>query len=273
MFHVGQPYERSTLHERYGGQEQGGISTPARHPVILCFTGSQGEQYGYQDDWTPDGVFMYTGEGQRGDMQFVRGNRAVLDHASEGKDLHLFEYTSRGTVRYLGQMVCAGYERRHAPDVEGKERSAIVFELLPIDAFREDLSPSDVDDQELSYATLEGLRKLALEQSNEPMTPKESKRAAFARSKAVREYILLRADGTCEACGQLAPFRTPCGRLYLEPHHLRRLSDGGPDHPSHVAAVCPNCHRRAHYSSDHEHFNARIAGIVANKENAFDSGA
>ena len=47
-----------------------------------------------------------------------------------------------------------------------------------------------------------------------------------------------------------APFITPDGQLYLEVHHIERLSDGGPDHPRWVVAVCPNCHRRAHYAGD-----------------------
>jgi HNH endonuclease len=37
---------------------------------------------------------------------------------------------------------------------------------------------------------------------------------------------------------------------YLEPHHLRRVSNGGPDHPAHVISLCPNCHRRVHAGAD-----------------------
>jgi hypothetical protein len=36
----------------------------------------------------------------------------------------------------------------------------------------------------------------------------------------------------------------------LEPHHIRRLADGGPDHPRWVAALCPTCHRRVHHGVD-----------------------
>ena len=75
---------------------------------IFIFTGDQGEQYGYSDSWTDDGIFFYTGEGQRGDMQFVRGNKAVRDHFRNGKEVYLFSYgRRRGWVRYVGQMVCS----------------------------------------------------------------------------------------------------------------------------------------------------------------------
>jgi 5-methylcytosine-specific restriction protein A len=111
MFVQGQVYRRRDLHQQFGGQQQGGISTPSSANIVLLFTGEAGEQHGYRDDWTKDGVFLYTGEGQRGDMQFVRGNLAIRDHAANGKDLHLFEYikgNSKGVVRYIGQMVCTG---------------------------------------------------------------------------------------------------------------------------------------------------------------------
>ena len=49
MFEVGEEYRRRELHERYGGQEQGGISTPSQHPFIMLFWGDTGEQYGYKD--------------------------------------------------------------------------------------------------------------------------------------------------------------------------------------------------------------------------------
>ena len=65
MFVRQQVYKRSELHERYGGQPQSGISTPASHPLILLFTSESGERYGYRDRWSKKngGVFLYTGQG------------------------------------------------------------------------------------------------------------------------------------------------------------------------------------------------------------------
>src|SRR5262245_41897045 len=90
-FVIGETYRRRTLHEQYGGQEQSGISTPRSFPFIFLFTGDSGREYGYQDGYRKDGIFWYTGEGRRGDMQMVRGNRAILDHEKTSRALHLFE--------------------------------------------------------------------------------------------------------------------------------------------------------------------------------------
>ncbi|WP_165406039.1 hypothetical protein [Bradyrhizobium genosp. SA-3] len=90
-------------------QERGGITTPNDCPFVFLFTGESGEQFGYSDGWRPDGIFAYTGEGQSGDMSFVRGNRAIRDHLADGRDLLLFEATrSKGNYRYIGCFAFAG---------------------------------------------------------------------------------------------------------------------------------------------------------------------
>lgn len=64
-------YKRSLIHEEYGGNRQSGISYPAKHYMVFIFTGFSGEEYGYNDRWE-NGYFLYYGEGQEGDMEFVR---------------------------------------------------------------------------------------------------------------------------------------------------------------------------------------------------------
>jgi 5-methylcytosine-specific restriction enzyme A len=71
-------------------------------------------------------------------------------------------------------------------------------------------------------------------------------------------YVLIRGDGACQSCGTPAPFSKQDNTPYLEPHHTRRLSDGGLDHPRWVGAVCPNCHRWIHYGAQGEEKNARL---------------
>lgn len=132
MFEPEQEYRRSELHEKYAGQPQGGISTPKEHPFIMLFTGETGADYGYRDHWDK-GVFYYAGEGRVGDMSYTRGNKAILNHAANGKDLHLFQIKGKGMVKYEGKVVCRGHHEATGPDWHGRQRKIIVFHLVPKD--------------------------------------------------------------------------------------------------------------------------------------------
>lgn len=66
-FQIGRIYRRrQDNHARLGGQQQGGIATPAQAPFVFVFTGASGEQYGYSDGWRPDGVFSIPAKVKRG---------------------------------------------------------------------------------------------------------------------------------------------------------------------------------------------------------------
>ncbi|MFI3330001.1 MAG: HNH endonuclease signature motif containing protein, partial [bacterium] len=73
------------------------------------------------------------------------------------------------------------------------------------------------------------------------------KTSVYQRLPKVKEDTLDRAKGSCEVCGQPAPFITKEGKPYLEVHHIIALSDEGIDHTSNTVALCPNCHRKMHY--------------------------
>jgi 5-methylcytosine-specific restriction protein A len=111
-FERGKIYHRQRdIHEIYGGQERGGIITPKSAPLIILISGETGEEYGYKDGWDEHGIFLYTGEGQVGDMEFVRGNAGVRDHVQNGKDLLLFENVQKGLYR-LWATICTSWEYR-----------------------------------------------------------------------------------------------------------------------------------------------------------------
>jgi 5-methylcytosine-specific restriction protein A len=254
-FEVGRTYSRRTnIHGRFGGQQQGGIITPSAHPVVIIITGEEGLEHGYADRYRPDGVFEYFGEGQVGDMRLRAGNKAIVEHSAAGKSLLLFRKSADG-LRFEGEMVCEGYHNEVAPDRNGIERSAIVFELRRLEAIADKV---EVEDEENAGANLDALRELALAAANLPSQGKSQARNVYQRSRDVRRYVLARANGQCEGCTCDAPFVRPDGDPYLEPHHLRRLSDGGPDHPAHVIALCPNCHRRVHAGRDGEAYNSSL---------------
>lgn len=82
--------------------------------------------------------------------------------------------------------------------------------------------------------------------------PKSTSRTSqqYERSPAVRAFVLQEAAGVCELCRKRAPFLDDDGMGFLEVHHVITLAQGGPDTVENAAALCPNCHRCVHFSSE-----------------------
>jgi len=70
----------------------------------------------------------------------------------------------------------------------------------------------------------------------------------FVRNSDVVAEVLSLANGICQGCNSPAPFkRRKDNKPYLEVHHVKRLSSGGSDTVENSVALCPNCHRQAHF--------------------------
>jgi 5-methylcytosine-specific restriction enzyme A len=183
-------------------------------------------------------------------MTFVRGNKAIRDHVENGKDLLLFEtLKTKGQCRYVGSFVCDGWDLRMATDKNDAYRKAIVFRLIPLENI--EATSAARESSPRPDASLEDMRRRAFAAADNSVgTSGKSQRNVYTRSRDIRDYVLARADGICEVCGTPAPFKRTDGTPYLEPHHTRRVSDGGPDHPRWVGAICPTCHRHIHHGAD-----------------------
>jgi len=132
---IGEEYKSKELHNYFGGQRQGGISTPRNHPNIFIFANKRGKDYGYVDKWDEDDVyFRYTGEGQNGDMKFQSGNKAIRDHSADGKQVFLFEETKKSFARFVAEIICVDYMYMQTPDSTGKNRRGIQFIFEEINA-------------------------------------------------------------------------------------------------------------------------------------------
>ncbi|WP_051007145.1 HNH endonuclease [Stenotrophomonas muris] len=170
-FEVGALYNRQKqIHGVFGGQQQGGISTPKEHPLVIAFTGEAGVSHGYHDFWDDDEVFHYFGEGQVGDMKYVAGNRAIGEHVKDGKSLVVFQMMGKGRpYRYLGRFMCqSSYVQPGTPDREGQPRSAIVFRLRSLEASL-GLASSETDQAEID-ATIDEVGATSVRRETEVRT-------------------------------------------------------------------------------------------------------
>jgi hypothetical protein len=126
---------RRDIHALYGGNWQSGICPTKDFPYIFIFSGKSGKQHGYADRWDNANVYTYTGEGQKGDMEFTRGNLALYKHKENGKRVFLFESEGRGMVRFKCEVEVFDADYFETPDTSGQSRVGIKFFFNRIGAY------------------------------------------------------------------------------------------------------------------------------------------
>lgn len=254
QFSIGIAYSREEeIHRRFGGNQKSRISVAVQARAIFLFT-SKGNEPGFVDGYSMDEmgrkIFSYVGDQQASDMKLTNGNSAVLTHAVTASALYLFETLGEGE-RFLGEFIYGNHRFEQRTGKNGNTRSLVIFDLVPVDQLPF-LELNMADDGAFDVAQPKSLAEaraiaIAATAPTQGRSGQSVTRNLYVRSKAVKDYVLLRAQGICESCKKPSPFQRLDGTPYLEPHHTTRLSDGGPDHPRYVGAVCPDCHREIHY--------------------------
>ena len=89
----------------------------------------------------------------------------------------------------------------------------------------------------------------------------------YKRNHDVVAEVLKRSKGKCELCHLSAPFfKASNGLPYLEVHHWVSLSKEGEDTVDNAGALCPNCHKQAHFGQHQEYIKSNKA-LPANVKN------
>lgn len=87
----------------------------------------------------------------------------------------------------------------------------------------------------------------------------EQRKSGYARDPKVRAAVIRRAKGVCERDG--CPERRDYPGFF-DVHHI--LGIGTSDRVWNCVALCPNCHREAHYAPEHDAINSRL-GVYASR--------
>jgi 5-methylcytosine-specific restriction enzyme A len=186
---------RNDIHAIYGGNRQSGISNSATYPYIFIFTGKSGHQHGYEDRWDNPNVFSYTGEGQTGDMEFTRGNLALRDHKQNGKRVFLFEFVSKGFVKYKCEVEVFDADYFETHDTSGSTRTGIKFFFKRIGAY----VPLQVNLFSQVSAVADPLEKYSI------VPPNSTERKGLVTSRvgqgAYRKRIIHRWEYKCAVTG------------------------------------------------------------------------
>ena len=197
-----------------GGSLYGGICPGESEKTVVLYSDERaGAEFGYRDGWVPaeaedqvagGRIFEYTGAGRVGDQTFDGRtgwpNGAVLNHAKDGRALHLFiaagKVPGTGTTRqrYLGQFELnrrLAFMVRAALDQERKMRRVIVFRLQPIGHVdfdpKDQVPPAPVTRIELVPASVTAAKLVEPERSKTPV----SRRAVVKEIEAERREAKL----------------------------------------------------------------------------------
>jgi len=218
----------------------------------LTLRSTQGK-YSYCNDQTKQVLFSLNSSNEDSDLILSpkwskNGYAHSLKHIDkvryQGYELLIFKTKTRKNSH--GETVADGFDpflEKRRLVVHGEE-----FRALPIEISYESLEKIFRDEIiKSSNASPEERRKRL-----KAAIPKPKKRTVstviYERNPDVVAEVLYRAKGSCEKCLNLAPFnRKSDGSPYLEVHHRKPLAEGGDDTVANAIALCPNCHRAAHY--------------------------
>jgi len=196
------------------------------------------------------------------------GSHKGFDVLLDGIEIEIDDPNLAGTEVDEDIRVVASISRR-----SGGSCSADVIEVLEGPANLERSENDNQNDLEpettSSNPTTDSRERAENAGKKEPSSPTGTtyETTNYSRSTVVKEYVLDRADGVCEGCGEPAPFLNSDGDPYLEAHHIHELSEGGADTPETVMALCPNCHYKVHYGQNGDEYNQTLAQRLSDIEN------
>ncbi len=177
---------------------------------------------------------------------------------------------SKGSIEYRMQNISAALEELCLLRIQGyvpaknlgaNVRNRIWHFLIEEGIFRPEEYEPTADSHELDERTQRLRRKIVTGIPKGVEFPKQAQASTptFYRDPLVKAWVLNNSNGVCEGCKSPAPFKATDGFPYLEVHHIRPLSEGGSDTIFNTVALCPNCHRRCHNSSD----KAKFSGLLS----------
>lgn len=242
-------YAGDDIREAFGCSLMGGISYGKKTNVLVLIRKHIDNLY---EDRQEGDIIYYTGEGQVGNQDLVRGNKAINESNENNTNMVLFdvfskgEYTYKGVVKLISQPMI-----EKQLDAEDNVRDVYVFPLKLvssnlINSYNEVHTIQEKKAKKAKKLNEKKLKKLTIQSEQKKPGYSYTKTKTFQRSPYVIETVLRRANGICELCKEKAPFEKKDGTPYLEVHHIKQLAKGGSDTVNNAAALCPNCHRKMH---------------------------
>lgn len=128
-------YTYEEVQDKFGIQIQGfgrGINEKGDVIVLISSLDDRGENFVYHDKWESEDVYIYSGEGSKGDQTMTGRNAAVLNAAADGKTIYLIVKFDSKKYCLQGVFELVDHIFEPAPDKDGNIRQEIKFKLKKV---------------------------------------------------------------------------------------------------------------------------------------------
>ncbi|WP_157358402.1 HNH endonuclease [Amycolatopsis sp. ATCC 39116] len=281
---------RTAIQATYGGNGVAGIVRFPGEDIINAFSDEEGP---YADE-PPDPIapFEYRGDGRRGHQTLTRGNKMLDTARQERRAVRFWYRPTGGKFSFVTWVAVLDRAQSWALDDDKEQRLEYAFLVAAVpdsdpttwpehviarlnDRPITDTPPppvpvsTDADTPTRARSYRDYIDDLGETHSSSAAQsqPKKRERNNYQRSRQARDAVLVRAANQCEndRCTGMPADTTPAGTAILEVDHVDDLALGGPDHPRHMIALCPNCHatktRGKNRAALRRHLRARAAAL------------
>ncbi|MFJ9771750.1 HNH endonuclease [Kitasatospora sp. NPDC101157] len=278
---VGEKFDkREAIWHSYGGERMAGIGSLG-DGILSTFSKDKGP---YDDGRLVDSDWIaYVGDGLKGDQRLVDGNKALAEHQTAQRPLRYWHKPLEGDFTFETWAVVVQRRLRWGQGTDKKWRREFLWILAPVPSPLRETWPHDVEealasdtgelyDETTEYqpgdidstarrtpeSDAEAYRRLSGAAESHNARRKEGKRSTkvdrHVRSTSARAAVIRRSGGRCEnpRCAGHPTELTMAGEPILQVDHVHDLSKGGPDIPSNMIALCPNCHALKTYGQHQE---------------------
>jgi 5-methylcytosine-specific restriction protein A len=249
--------DRFEIWELFGGQRQKGIWKFPGEDVVNAYSSEESPYPDRIDHET--GSIEYRGQGLSGNHSLPDGNRYLEDARINKTPIRFWFKPSKGRVAFKNWAVVTDRTTIFENDQEDNSAERILWFLAEVGGPNEEDWPLEVVISEVLalpeeekaiprspdklLARYSQLSEILAQEASESSVSHRTRRT-FKRRKDARDLVLARSAEKCEnsRCTGMPSDKDRHGRALLEVDHIKPLAEGGPDIPSNMIALCPNCH-------------------------------
>ena len=273
--------DRKTIWKAFGGQWQQGIVTFPGEKIVNAFSDENGPYQDYRDPET--GIIEYRGQGLTGEQRLILGNKLLEDARLNKEPVRYWHRPSGESWIFDSWVVVADRSIVIEEDINSVSSRRILWFLIPIDSPIKDNWPLEIKNAPVLNLTdvrneepkklkdlLKDYQKISsqLELEIAGKIISSSPRTQYKRRKEARDLVIARSKNSCEydKCNGMPPDVNRQGLAILQVDHIVALAEGGPDIPSNMIALCPNCHAAKTYGLHSKKMSKRFKLLVQRKE-------